>query len=303
MIPREKEQKLISIYFYICDLYENELKYNCQRFSNNSKPEFTDQEIMTIYLFAGHEQRYFQINEIYSFTKDYLLSWFPKLPSYQTFSSRLNLLTGAFQALVNKLISSFKPEDCSKLFSIVDSMPVITSGGKNRTGKVASEITAKGFCSTKNMYYYGCKIHTMASVRLGKIPFPESMIITPAEDNDLTAFKQAWGDNIFSKVILGDKIYSDKEYFNENKRKTQDIEMLTPIKGIKGQTEEIKQRDKAFNDLFSCAVSKVRQPIESFFNWLNEKTKIQRAMKVRSTAGLLIHLFGKMSIAFVNLIF
>ena len=303
MIPREKEQKLISIYFYICDLYENELKYNCQRFSNNSKPEFTDQEIMTIYLFAGHEQRYFQINEIYSFTKDYLLSWFPKLPSYQTFSYRLNLLTGAFQALVSKLISSFKPENCSNLFSIVDSMPIITSGGRNRTGKVASEITAKGFCSTKNMYYYGCKIHTMANVRPGTIPFPESMIITPAEDNDLTAFKQAWGDNIFSKVILGDKAYSDKEYFNENKRKTQDIEMLTPIKGIKGQTEEIKQRDKAFNDLFSSAVSKVRQPIESFFNWLNEKTKIQRAMKVRSTAGLIIHLFGKMSIAFVNLIF
>lgn len=303
MILREKEQKLISIYFYICDLYENELKYNCQRFSNNSKPEFTDQEIMTIYLFAGHEQRYFQINEIYSFTKDYLSSWFPKLPSYQTFSYRLNLLTGAFQALACKLISSFKPENCSNLFSIVDSMPIITSGGRNRTGKVASEITAKGFCSTKNMYYYGCKIHTMANVRPGTIPFPESMIITPADDNDLTAFKQAWGDNIFSKVILGDKAYSDKEYFNENKRKTQDIEMLTPIKGIKGQTEEIKQRDKAFNDLFSCAVSKVRQPIESFFNWLNEKTKIQRAMKVRSTAGLLIHLFGKMAIAFINLIF
>lgn len=303
MIPREKEQKLISLYFYICDLYENGLKYNCQRFSNNSKPEFTDQEIMTIYLFAGHEQRYFQINEIYSFTKDYLLSWFPKLPSYQTFSYRLNLLTGAFQALVSKLISSFKSENCSNLFSIVDSMPIITCGGRNRTGKVASEITAKGFCSTKNMYYYGCKIHIMASVRPGTIPFPESMIITPAEDNDLTAFKQAWGDNIFSKVILGDKAYSDKEYFNDNKRKTQDIEMLTPIKGIKGQTQEIKQRDKAFNDLFSSAVSKVRQPIESFFNWLNEKTKIQRAMKVRSTAGLLIHLFGKMAMAFIYLIF
>jgi hypothetical protein len=303
MIPREKEQKLISIYFYICDLYEKELKINCQRFSNNSKPEFTDQEIMTIYLFAGYEQRYFQVNEIYSFTKDYLLSWFPKLPSYQTFSYRLNLLTGAFQALAIKLISSFKPEDCSKLFSIVDSMPIITSGGRNRIGKVASEITAKGFCSTKNMYYYGCKIHTMASVRLGKIPFPESMIITPADGNDLTTFKQAWGDNIFSKVILGDKAYSDKEYFNHNKTKTQDIEILTPIKGIKGQTEEIKQRDKAFNELFSSAVSRVRQPIESFFNWLNEKTKIQRAMKVRSTAGLLIHLFGKMSMAFIYLIF
>jgi hypothetical protein len=303
MISREKEHKLTLIYFYICDLYEKELQINCQRFSNNSKPEFTDQEIMTIYLFAGYEQRYFQINEIYSFTKDYLLSWFPKLPSYQTFSYRLNLLAGAFQALANKLIVSFKPEDCSSLLSIVDSMPIITSGGKNRNGKVASEITAKGFCSTKNMYYYGCKIHAMASIRQGKIPFPESMIITPAEDNDLTVFKQAWGDNIFTKVILGDKAYSYKEYFNHNKRKTQDIEMLTPVKGIKGQTQEIKQRDKAFNDLFSTAVSKVRQPIESFFNWLNEKTKIQRAMKVRSTAGLLIHLFGKISIAFINLIF
>lgn len=79
--------------------------------------------------------------------------------------------------------------------------------------------------------------------------------------------------------------------------------MLTPIKGIKGQTEETKQRDRAFNDLFSCAVSKVRQPIESFFNWLNEKTRIQRAMKVRLTAGLLIHLFGKMAMAFIYLIF
>ena len=303
MISREKEHKLTLIYFYICDLYEKELQINCQRFSNNSKPEFTDQEIMTIYLFAGYEQRYFQINEIYSFTKDYLLSWFPKLPSYQTFSYRLNLLAGAFQALASKLIVSFKPENCSSLLSIVDSMPIITCGGKNRNGKVAYEITAKGFCSTKNMYYYGCKIHALASVVPDKIPFPESMIITPAQDNDLTVFKQAWGDNIFSKVILGDKAYSDKEYFNYNKRETQDIEMLTPVKGIKGQTKEIKQRDKAYNDLFSTAVSKVRQPIESFFNWLNEKTKIQRAMKVRSTAGLLIHLFGKMSIAFIYLIF
>jgi hypothetical protein len=143
----------------------------------------------------------------------------------------------------------------------------------------------------------------MASMRVGTIPFPESMIITPAEDNDLTVFKHAWGDKIFSKVILGDKAYSDKEYFNSNKRKTQDIEMLTPIKGIKGQTDEIKQRDKAFNELFSCAVSRVRQPIESFFNWLNEKTKIQRAMKVRSAAGLLNHIYGKLSVAFIYLIF
>ena len=67
--------------------------------------------------------------------------------------------------------------------------------------------------------------------------------------------------------------------------------MLTPVKAIKGQCEELKQRDKAFNALFSTAVSKVGQPIGAFSNWLNEKTNIQRAMKVISINGLLVHIY------------
>jgi hypothetical protein len=59
--------------------------------------------------------------------------------------------------------------------------------------------------------------------------------------------------------------------------------MLTPIKGVKGQTEQENQRSKAYVDLFSAAISSVREPIESLFNWLIEKTDIQRAGKVRST--------------------
>lgn len=76
--------------------------------------------------------------------------------------------------------------------------------------------------------------------------------------------------------------------------------MFTPIKG---QCQEIKNWDKATNDLFSTAVSRVRQPIESLFNWLIQKTDIQRASKVRSSKGLLIHIFGKIDAAFINLIF
>ena len=79
--------------------------------------------------------------------------------------------------------------------------------------------------------------------------------------------------------------------------------MLTPVKAIKGQCEELKQRDEAFNALFSTAVSKVGQPIGAFFNWLNEKTNIQRAMKVISINGLLVHIYGKLAIAFLYLIF
>lgn len=67
--------------------------------------------------------------------------------------------------------------------------------------------------------------------------------------------------------------------------------MLSPVKTVKGQSEVIKQQNKAADDLFSKAVSTVRQPIESLFNWLIVKTDIQRASKVRSTKGLLVHVF------------
>jgi hypothetical protein len=79
--------------------------------------------------------------------------------------------------------------------------------------------------------------------------------------------------------------------------------MLPPVKGVKGQFEIIKQHDKATNDLFPTAVSTVRQPIESLFNWLIETTYIQRASKARSTKGLLVHVFGKIAAAFIYLIF
>ena len=303
MIPERKELELIHIYMYICDLYDSELKYYCQRYSNNSNPLFTDQEIITIYLFAGHCQKYFFVKDIHSFAKDYLLSWFPKLPSYQTFNYRLNLLSEVFKVLSQRLIESFKPLDCDINTSLVDSMPVITCGSRNRTGKVATEITNKGYCSTKNKYYYGLKLHTLAFRRKGTIPFPESMIVTPAQENDLTVFKQVWGENIHNRTIIGDKAYSDFEYFDGKKRQKQNIEILTPVKAIKGESEIEKQQKKAFNDLFSTAVSKIRQPIESFFNWLNEKTKIQEAQKVRATSGLIIHTMGKIAAAFIYLIF
>ncbi|MCK9424250.1 MAG: hypothetical protein M0Q38_16815, partial [Bacteroidales bacterium] len=84
---------------------------------------------------------------------------------------------------------------------------------------------------------------------------------------------------------------------------THNAVMLTPVKGIKNQSEWEKQHDRAANDQFSKAVSTVRQPIEGFFNWLIEKTDFQRAGKVQSAKGLLVHVFGKLAAAFIYLIF
>ena len=146
---------------YICDLYDSELKYYCQRYSNNNAPEFTDQEIKTIYLFAGYCQKYFLVKDIHSFAKEYLSSQFPLLPSYQTFNLRLNRLSECFKVFSQRLISAFIPNDCDVGISLVDSMPVITCAGRNREAKVAREIVGKGFCSTKNQYYYGLKLHAL----------------------------------------------------------------------------------------------------------------------------------------------
>ena len=51
MISKDKTLKLIATYLYIFDLYDKELKYQCQRFTNNNHPDFTDQEVITIYLY------------------------------------------------------------------------------------------------------------------------------------------------------------------------------------------------------------------------------------------------------------
>lgn len=302
MIPKEKELKLIKIYMYICDIYQSSLQFYCQRFSNHANPVFTDQELLTAYLFCGAYQRYFTIKEIHTFTKEYLLSWFPNLPSYQTFNYRLNLMSEAISFLVKHLITFFKPEDCDSMTSIIDSMPIITCAGKNKTGKVATEIATKGYCSTKNMYYFGLKLHTIAFQRKGTIPFPEMLILSSAEENDLTVLKREAAESMRNREIFADKIYSDFPYWKQ-KCEQQALSMFTPVKAIKGELEVIIQREKAARDLFSSAVSKIRQPIESFFNWLNERTNIQRAMKVRSTPGLIMHTMGKIAIAFIYLIF
>lgn len=288
---------------YICDLYDQKLKYYCQRYSNNSNPAFTDQGKMTIYLFAGHFQKYLRIGDIYNFVSEYLSSRFPKLPSYRTFNFRLNRLSEAFRVLSERLISSFMPADCDKGIPLVDSIPIITCAGRNRQGKVAREITSNGYCSTKNRYCYGLKLHALTLHRKGTIPFPEALMFTSAQDNDLTAFKQVRGDNISNTRIFGDKIYADFEYFNDNKKQKQHIEMFTTVKAIKRQSEQERQRQKAYNDLFSAAVTKIRQSIESFFNRLNEKTTIQRAKKVSSTKGLFFHTMEKIAIAFIYLNF
>lgn len=299
MIPKDKDTKLVKIYLFICERFKD-LNFCCERFSNNDKPEFTDQEIMTIYLYAIHHEGQVKIKHIHRFAKDHLYSWFPKLGSYQAFNARINRLSGAFTRLTELILTEYQPEDCCLNQSLLDSMPIITCSGK-RSGKVATEITDKGFCSSKSMYYYGLKLHMLGFRRNGKLPHPEQILFTPASVSDMNVYKQVWSE-LYNRMFFGDKIYSDHDY-NEEMKRTHNSEMYTPVKGVKGMPDVIKQRIKAADDLFSTAVSRIRQPVESLFNWLIVKADIQNASKVRSTKGLMVNVFGRLAAAFIGLIF
>jgi hypothetical protein len=300
MIPEAKVIKLIKIYFYVSERYEKELHYLCERFSNNNHPELTDQEIMTIYLYTIQEEQRFKVKQIYLFADEYLRSWFPNLGSYASFDNRLNRLSEAFKQLAASLLKENQPQDCCPDQSLLDSMPIITCSGR-RSPKVATEIVDKGVCSSKGIYYHGLKLHALGFRRVGQLPFPEQLLITPASYNDLFVFKSAWSD-LAQRCFWGDKIYYNSEFFEQLEQEKQSI-MLTPVKAVKGQSDWEKQFNKAADDSFSRSVSKVRQPIESFFNWLIEKTDFQKASKVRSTKGLMIHVFGKIAAAFIYLLF
>ncbi len=92
-MSENKQISLIAICLKISKLYKLELKYYNERFTNNKNPKFTDIEAITIYLFALKQHKFFEIKQIYRFAIDYLLSWFPDLPSYKAFNTRLNKLS------------------------------------------------------------------------------------------------------------------------------------------------------------------------------------------------------------------
>lgn len=290
---------LIRIYFHVCDKYKVQLCWEVQRFSNNVQPAniITDEELITIYLFCVAYEEKYRIKSMYKHIKNHWHSWFPTLPSYQAFGARLNRLCDAFTVLMMGFFNSISiAEDKLKVLP-GDSFPVITCCHK-RQGRVATELTDKGFSATKKLYFYGVKVHVLGLKRQNTIPFPQYVEVTPASVHDLTALRGVL-EKIKADGCILDKAYADTDL--AKKMLQQDNILLTPLKDKKGWQTVCKQREQAFNDIFNKAVATVRQPIESLFNWINELTQIQNASKVRSANGLKLHLYGKMAAALMVL--
>lgn len=264
--------------------------------SNNFNPDFTDQEVLTLFMFGIMQSR-FNMKDIYNYSKNHLLSWFPLLPSYQAFDNRLNRMAEVFPILIEDILSYATAEGVNFDISLIDSMPIVLANAKrSQHARVAAEICNKGRCASKGMYYYGVKLHVMGFKRDGTIPLPEFMGLTPASDNDLSVFRTI-APQMYNRSIFADKAYVDT-LLNELLETQQNATICTPVKKRKGQ-----QQLDMFAKLLSTSVSKVRQPIESLFNWLEEKVAIQIASKVRSENGLKVHVFGRLAAAIFMIVF
>ncbi|MGH1339653.1 MAG: hypothetical protein ACRBFS_26275 [Aureispira sp.] len=66
--------QLIELYFYVCEIYEEELQWHCKRYTNNQlEPKFTDQEILTTYLLSVAYERRFRIKNIHNYIQNHLI--------------------------------------------------------------------------------------------------------------------------------------------------------------------------------------------------------------------------------------
>lgn len=289
------EEQLIQLYCDVCDLYHRELWQYCERFSNNAHPEFTDEEVITIYLFGILRKR-FEVTQIYEYTQDHLSMWFQKLPSYGGYIQRLNKLSAVFPPLLTALAPIWSTGSKVNLAFLLDSMPIILARGSRRfQAKVAREVADCGYCASKKLSYYGLKLHVLGIRQPGTLPHPEYIELTSARPHDITVL-----DGI-SPYLRHGELYADKAYASEVLEAIlayQEMLVLTPTKKAKGQEKLLM-----FEQLWSTSVSRVRQPIESFFNWLEQKTGIQIASKVRSLHGLLVHVYGRLAAAMYMLSF
>lgn len=301
-----KELELIALYYYFCECYDTDLRWYCQRFSPNSSPaneKMTDEELLTIYFYCRRYENKHLKSQIWDYANRYMRSWFPNLPAYANFNNRMNNLSSALNALVALQLDSLKIIDYQSIneeISLIDALPVMLCSGK-RQAKVATELSNKTYCATKGIYYFGVKLHFVAFQRPKKLPLPEFISVTPASESDLMALKPIL-PKIINRAIFADKAYADRP-LNEQLLKDSNTYIFTPVKLVKGESESVRHFKKAADDLFSTAVSTVRQPIESLFNWIIEKAKIQDASKIRATNGLTTHIFGSIATALMFWLF
>lgn len=248
-----------------------------------------------MYLF-GHLQGLNHQRRIYDYICNHWREWFPLLPTYQAVNRRLNELAPAFELLIEQLLGSAAWQIQTTDDRLVDSLPVmLAKGTRANRATVAPELADTGFCATKQQHYRGCKLHFIAARRSESLPLPEKIHLSQASQHDLQALRE-----FNPHLPKGSALFADKAYFCievEEYFKEQGWFLLASYKRRRNEPES------NVPTYFNRFVSAIRQPLESLFGWIIQKTDLQNAARVRSDQGLKVHCWGKLAVACLLLTF
>lgn len=286
--------QLIELYSRVCKVYETKLIWHCVRHTKNARqPNFTDQELLSCYLFATGWGKARDIVSAYRYIKQHYLDWFPELPSYQAFNARLNRLAACLPHLLEYCFAQWQRQADSQFTHMLlgDSFPIITCGRKRRP-KVATQWCDKGYCAMKNLYYYGVKVHLTAWEQCATLPIPAFISITAASTHDLSAQRHVLRC-IEDKVFVADRAYDSKDVRQSFEKAGGRI--YTPKQTRHIGCQYSHTFGLAAEKMRAATISSIRQPIETLIGWLVHHVDIQRASKVRSVKGLMVHIYGKIA--------
>jgi len=86
---------------------------------------------------------------------------------------------------------------------------MLTTGFRAHKCNTANDISSIGYCSSKNKFYYGLKLHLAALFRNKKLATPISLKVTRAATHDLSVFKNDLL-NFKHSQIFADRTYCDQ---------------------------------------------------------------------------------------------
>lgn len=202
---------------------------------------------------------------------------------------RLHRLADVFAPLVALMEQERQAQRSGRVW-LIDSFPVaLAKQGHRFKACVAKALADSGYCATKKLYYHGVRVPVIGRSQPGTLPSPESIGVSGASDPDGKLFDQI-RPQLHHNDLYGDKAYRRPDA--EEVKEAQNLSVLTAVKKQPGQ-RYLEPQDQGL----STAVSRVRQPIEALFAWIEEKTGIECASNVRSYKGLRVPVFGKLAAA------
>lgn len=192
--------EIILIYSFCSDL----LKL-CKH-QNDSQCKMNTAEVMTVVITAG---LYFGGNQ--ALARRFLSAhkYIPKMLSESRLNRRLHKIDPAMWQIVFNSLKTLLKQSANLLEYVVDSFPIqACAKARSYRCKLLSGKHFIGYCASKNDYYYGVKVHMIATTS----GLPIEFIITPGSVADITALRLMDIDLPWGSCVYADRAYSDYSY-------------------------------------------------------------------------------------------